>query len=97
MVNNESIFTTFFFYGNTYLNSYKFTKFLGQNSIRYLSKIYRDSEWMLECGRGQSLLEELDGKHKTDFENFPEELILIMMIPFLNNLKIKTNQYFFYK
>ena len=65
-------------FGNTtmYLNSYKFTKFLGQNSIRYLSKIFRDSEWMLECGRGQSLLEELDGKHKTDFENFPEELIL---------------------
>ena len=41
-------------FGNTslYLNAYKFTKYFGQNSFKWLSNTYRRSKWMVECGRG---------------------------------------------
>ena len=41
-------------FGNTslYLNAYKFTKYFGPNSFKWLSNTYRKSKWMIECGRG---------------------------------------------
>ena len=41
-------------FGNTslYLNAYKFTKYFGQKSFKWLSNVYRRSKWMVECGRG---------------------------------------------
>ena len=41
-------------FGNTslYLNAYKFTKYFGYKSFRWLSNEYRRSPYMIECGRG---------------------------------------------
>lgn len=41
-------------FGNTslYMNAYKFTKYFGQNGFKWLSNVYRKSEWIVECGRG---------------------------------------------
>ena len=41
-------------FGNTslYLNGYKFTKYFGKESFKWLSNIYRKSPYMVECGRG---------------------------------------------
>ena len=64
-------------FGNTsmYLNSYKFTKFFGQHGIKYFSKEYRKSPFMIECGRGQVVTPgERDGKEGE--LNIPDEMVL---------------------
>ncbi len=47
-------------FGNTtmYLNAYKFTKFWGIDSMRWMSNRYRKSKFMTECGNGQVELPE---------------------------------------
>ena len=52
-------------YGNTslYLNAYKFTKYFGSKSFKWLSNTYRKSKWMTECGRGNvDLPQDVDTK-----------------------------------
>ena len=62
-------------YGNTslYLNAYKFTKYFGPNSFKWLSNTYRRSKWMIECGRGNV---DLPQDSETKPFNVPQEFLI---------------------
>ena len=62
-------------FGNTslYLNAYKFSKYFGQDSFKWLSNIYRRSKWMIECGRGNI---DLPQDSETKPFNIPQEFLI---------------------
>jgi hypothetical protein len=62
-------------FGNTalYLNAYKFTKYFGVHSMKWLSNNYRKSKWMVECGRGMAYLPQDD---ETPPFNVPQEFLI---------------------
>ena len=62
-------------FGNSslYLNAYKFTKYFGQNSFKWLSNTYRKSKWMTECGRGNV---DLPQDAETLPFNIPQEFLI---------------------
>jgi len=62
-------------FGNTslYLNAYKFSKYFGQSSFKWLSNIYRKSKWMIECGRGNV---DLPQDNETQPFNIPQQFLI---------------------
>jgi len=62
-------------FGNTslYLNAYKFTKYFGPNSFKWLSNTYRKSKWMTECGRGNV---DLPQDTKTKPFDIPQQFLI---------------------
>ena len=62
-------------FGNTslYLNAYKFTKYFGPESFKWLSNTYRKSKWMTECGRGSV---DLPQDATTEPFNIPNEFLI---------------------